>query len=75
MMIILHVMTIKCLVGPAHKVLVIIAYAQMPIINAHADVYRGARGLTFGLSLHLYPYFVYVGSEGSDKSVYVHKLT
>ena len=31
---------------------------QMPIINAHADISSEARGLNFGLSLYLHPYFV-----------------
>ena len=40
-----------------------IVYAQMPLINAHADVSNGERGLDFGLSLHLHPFFVYVSSK------------
>ena len=31
------------------------------LTNSHADISSGARGLMFGLRLHLYPYLVYVG--------------
>ena len=43
---------------PAHddKILLIIE-------NAIAEVASGARGLNFGLSIHLHPYFVYRSSE------------
>ena len=37
--------------------------SQKPPINAHVDIFRRARGLNFGLSLHLHPYFVYAVSE------------
>ena len=30
------------------------AYAQIPLINAHADVSSKATGLEFGMSLHLH---------------------
>ena len=46
---------------PAHTILVLIAYVEMPLIKAHADAFSGARGLIFGLS-HLHPYFVYVST-------------
>ena len=52
----------------AHDILVLVTYAQMPLLNVHADVYSGATGLIFGLSFHLYTYFVCVSSEGSDES-------
>ena len=39
------------------------SYVQMLLTNAHAVVKSEARGLTFGLSLHLHPYFVYVSSK------------
>ena len=42
--------------GPAHQVLVLISYVQMLLINAHTDVSIEARGLNFGLSLHVHPY-------------------
>ena len=45
-----------------------IAYGQMPLLNAHADLFSWTRGLMFGLSLHLHPYFVYVSSEGCGES-------
>ena len=40
---------------PAHKILVLIAYAQMSLINTYGDVTRAVRGINFGLSLHLLP--------------------
>ena len=42
-----------------------IAYAQMPPINANADVFDRAKGLDICLRVHLYPYLVYASSEGS----------
>ena len=36
----------------------VIAYALKHPINAHADVSCRARGLNFGLHIHLHPYFV-----------------
>ena len=41
-----------------HKSLLLISIPTHPV----------ARGLKFGLSLHLHPYFVYASSEGSGKS-------
>ena len=43
------------------------AYAQKPTLNDHAGISRRARGLNFGQSLHLHPYFAYVSSEASGK--------
>ena len=37
------------------KNLVLMAYAQMPTLNAHADVSSWARGVHFGQSLPLHP--------------------
>ena len=33
-----------------------------PLLNAYDDVFGWDRGLNFGLSLHLRPYFMYVSS-------------
>ena len=41
---------------------------QKPPLNAHSDVSSRARGLNFGLSLHLHPYFVYASSEDSGET-------
>ena len=41
----------------------------MLLINNHSDISIKARGLMFGTSLHLHPFFVYGRSEGSSKSV------
>ena len=43
-------------------------YAQKPPINAHADISSEVTCLTFGLSLHLHPYFLYASREGLPKS-------
>ena len=37
---------------PAHGILVLITFMEK-LLNAHADVFSGARGLNFGLSLQL----------------------
>ena len=46
------------------------AYAQKPTINAHSDISSETRGLSFGPSLHLHPYFVYESNEGFGESAY-----
>ena len=43
-------------------------------LNAHADKASRARGLIFGLSIPLLPYFVYVRREGYGKTVHMHRL-
>ena len=40
---------------------------QQPPLNVHADLSRRARGLNFGLSLHLHPFFAYITSKGFGK--------
>ena len=61
-------------VASLYMILVLIAYAQKPSLNAHADISSGARGLNFGLSLHLLTNFVYSSSEGSGESVHLQRL-
>ena len=39
--------------------LLLMAYAKKPPLNAHADFSHGARGLHFGMSFYLHPYFEY----------------
>ena len=56
-----------------YYILVLIAYAQRPPLNAHAGVSSGSRGLTVGVSLHLHPYFMYASSEGSGQSAQTHQ--
>ena len=34
-----------------HDISILVAYAQMPLINAHTDVFGEARGLNFGLGI------------------------
>ena len=53
---------------PVHDILVLIAYAQEPTLNARAGVYGGARNMTFGMSHYLYPYFVYTSTEYISES-------
>ena len=57
----------------AHELLVLIAYhdAQKPQINANADESGEVRGLNFGLSFHLRPYFAFTSSEGSHESAHM----
>ena len=43
-------------------------------LNAHTDLSSGARGISFGPSLHLHPYDVYMGSEGSGESALLRRL-
>ena len=47
-------------------------YLQIPLINAHTNVSSWATNLGFGWSLHLYPYVVYVSSEGTGESGHMH---
>ena len=61
----------SCLYGPAHEILVNIANAQKPQINANVDISIGSRGLDLGLRFHLYPYFVYASSDGSEESAHM----
>ena len=55
---------------PAHEILVLAAYAEKPPSNTHAYISSGAKGLNFGLSLHLHPYFVYASSKSSSESAH-----
>ena len=48
---------------------VLIAFAKMPLINAHTDVFSKIRGLNSGLSHHLHLYFVYVCEQCMFKRV------
>ena len=45
--------------GPAREILVLIAHAQKPSLNARSEVPSRVRDLNFGLSLYRYLYFVY----------------
>ena len=48
--------------------------AQEFPLNAHADVFSGAKGLNFGMSLHLYPYFGYASIEGSGEVAHLRRF-
>ena len=41
-----------------HEILVLISYEQKTPINDHDSVSSEAKGINFGLSLHLHPFFV-----------------
>ena len=62
------------LCGPSHDLFVFITYAQMPLINAHAEVSSKFRGQKYGLSFHLQRYFVYESSEDSSESAHMRRL-
>ena len=55
--------------------MVLVAYGQMPLIYAHAGTSTKARGINFGLSLHLHPYIVYTSGKGSGESAHTLRLT
>ena len=55
-----------------HEISALIAYAQMTIIKAHPDISSKARGLNFGLSLHLSSLFINSRTEDSGKSAHMH---
>ena len=46
------------------NILVIIAYAHLPLINVTTDVSCEARWINFGLSLHMLPYSMCSSSHG-----------
>ena len=54
--------------------IVLVAYAHMPLTNAHAHVFSGAIGLNSSPSLHVHPYFKHTSSEGSDESAHMRRL-
>ena len=54
--------------------LVLITYPPKHPLNAHDDTTSRTRGLNFGLSLFLYPYFVYAIREGSGETEHMHSL-
>ena len=60
--------------GLTHKILVLNAYVQKPPLDANADAPITNKGLTFGLSLHLNPYFVYASNIGSGQTVHLCRL-
>ena len=57
------------IIGPLYEVSVLITYAQMFLIYAHAAVSSEDRGGLFDLNVHLHLYLVYVSSEGSGEYV------
>ena len=48
---------------PVHELLVLIACAQIPLINPNAEASSGAQGPNYGLKHHLNLYFVYASRE------------
>ena len=63
----LSVISLKRVDMWALEILKLIAYAQVPLINAHADISSEARGVSVGLNLHLYAHFVYASSDDSQE--------
>ena len=51
--------------------IVLVAYAHMPLTNAHAHVSSVAIGLNSSPGLHLHQYFKHTSSEGSDESAHM----
>ena len=62
---------INVYMGCLNHILIISSYAQQPSFNTHADVSSRYRGLKFGTSLHLHPFFVYASIKTSSESVFV----
>ena len=56
--------------GKAHEILILVAYAQKPLLNHNAEVSSGAKGLNFGPSVRLYPNFVHASSKCLSESVH-----
>ena len=52
--------------------MVLVAYAQKPPLNTHADISSGASGLNFGQSLYLHLYFVYICMQAAKALVSQH---
>ena len=68
---------VEYLFKPAHTILVLIAYAQNPHLNAPSDVFSRARGLNFGLKssvTHLLYVCKAASNEGSGEYVHMHRL-
>ena len=70
-----------------HNILVLVAYAQMPLINAHTNISSEARGLNFDLILilsnfefdHVHPYLGLnarkpVNNKAADQHAHPHSL-
>ena len=49
-------------------------YSQTPPLNSHAGISSGDRHPILGLSLPLFPYFVYERRESSDENVLMRRL-
>ena len=60
--------------GPAHEILALITYAQMPPLNVHAYIASQARSLDFGQNLYQHPYVLYMRCEGSGETVSLRRL-
>ena len=59
---------------PTHEILLLIAYAQKPSLNTHADTSGKFRGLICGRRLSIPCYFVYERSQDSDATSCKHSL-
>ena len=54
-----------------HKLLVLIAYAHLPLISDHVDVTSRTGDLIYDMSLYQYPYFVYSRAEMTMANLYI----
>ena len=60
-----------CIFEPVHKILILVAYGQMPLINAHTDSSSKTRGLMFGLQ---WPFTSLLSVKVPKSHVLVHIL-
>ena len=60
-----------CYTNEPAEILVLIAYAQKPSLNAHMLTYPAG----FGLNHRLVPYFMHTGNEYSGDSALLCRLT
>ena len=66
---------VKLAFEPEHEISVLISYAQKLPLIANTYVPSVAGDLNCGLSLHVHPYFMYAGSQGSGETVWVRRPT
>ena len=65
---------ILTLPGHAHEMLILIAFATKPPLNAHTDVSNEARDLNLCLCLYQHSMFAYASREGSSQCAQLHRL-
>ena len=60
--------------GPAHEILVLIAYSYGDALNMYVQLLSRTRGLKFGPRLHLLLYFEHVSSNGPGETAQMWRL-